>query len=81
MTAPRYPSRSNHFGVGYGRRAWLDGNPTRTVAGANAIAVASNETKREYVMSLGEKGIINGRISTVGAEFPISMRLPLTAIT
>ncbi|MCC8977853.1 crotonyl-CoA carboxylase/reductase [Bradyrhizobium acaciae] len=30
-----------------------------TVAGANAIGVVSDETKREYVMSLGAKGVIN----------------------
>ncbi|WP_354112324.1 crotonyl-CoA carboxylase/reductase [Bradyrhizobium sp. S3.12.5] len=30
-----------------------------TVAGANAIGVVSEEAKREYVMSLGAKGVIN----------------------
>lgn len=30
-----------------------------TVVGANAIGVVSDETKREYVMSLGAKGVIN----------------------
>ncbi|MCK1405280.1 crotonyl-CoA carboxylase/reductase [Bradyrhizobium sp. 76] len=44
-----------------------------TVAGANAIAVVSDESKRGYVMSLGAKGVINrkdfdcwGRIPDVG---------------
>lgn len=30
-----------------------------TIAGANAIGVVSEEAKREYVMSLGAKGVIN----------------------
>ncbi len=44
-------------------------------AGANAIAVISDETKRDYVNSLGAKGVINrkdfkcwGQMPTVGTE-------------
>src|SRR6056297_3411665 len=44
-------------------------------AGANAIGVTSDETKREFVMSLGAKGVINrkefdcwGRLPEVGTD-------------
>ncbi|WP_439360474.1 crotonyl-CoA carboxylase/reductase [Bradyrhizobium sp. DASA03007] len=32
-----------------------------TITGANAIGIVSDESKREYVMSLGAKGVINRR--------------------
>jgi len=39
-------------------------------AGANAIGVISDETERDYVLSLGAKGVINRK------EFNCSARLP-----
>ncbi|MCK1691071.1 crotonyl-CoA carboxylase/reductase [Bradyrhizobium sp. 145] len=41
-----------------------------TVAGANAIGIVSDESKRDYVMSLGAKGVINR------SEFDCWGRLP-----
>jgi crotonyl-CoA carboxylase/reductase len=39
-------------------------------AGANAIGVISDETKREYVMSLGAKGVINRKSFDCWGQLP-----------
>ena len=41
-------------------------------AGANAIAVISDEDKREFVTKLGAKGLLTGKILIVGDNCPQS---------
>jgi crotonyl-CoA carboxylase/reductase len=47
-------------------------------AGANAIGVISDETKRDYVMSLGAKGVSIARTSIAGGNCRRSIRLSTT---
>ena len=63
------------------RAAWVDAIQLIATAGANAIGVISDETKRDFVLSLGAKGVLNRKDFDCWGQMPTVDTPPSTRST